>query len=90
MSAQAYGGVKGNASGGRFSAGLSASAGGGYGAPAGGAVGVPGPPAGSPYTATPPTVTAGLPTHRMLLVLVGLEVLALIALRGGFRHYHGG
>ena len=90
MSAQAFGGVRGAASGGRFTAGANVSGGASYGAPAGGAVGVPGPPAGSPYTATPPTVTAGLPTHYMLLVLVGLEVLALVALRGGFRHYHGG
>lgn len=46
---------------------------------------------GSPYSqpATAGGRTRATPTH-VLYVLVLLEVLALIALRHGFRHHHGG
>lgn len=91
MSAQAYGGVRAGAMLGRFgsSGNLSAQLTTGN-APAGGTRGVAGPPAGSPYTATPTPQTVGPPTHKALLILVAAEVLALVALRGGFRKYHGG
>jgi hypothetical protein len=89
MSATAFGGIRGGAQGGRFGGGGSVTAQLAAGAP-GGSVGVAGPPAGSPYTAAPPMMRGAIPTHRALMILVALEVVALIALRGGFRHYHGG
>lgn len=49
------------------------------------------PQPGSPYSTSSPVrggITTTTPTA--LLILVGLEVLALVALRRGFRFHHGG
>ena len=87
MSMHSYGGIRGGAIAGRFGgqAGIVAQL-----APAGGTSGGTTGQPGSPYTAAPPIRRTGPETHKMLLILVGLEALALVALRGGFRHYHGG
>lgn len=48
---------------------------------------------GAPYAmpAAPVGTSSGTPAaYQMLLVLVGLEVAALVGLRRGFRHHHGG
>ena len=37
-----------------------------------------------------PPAAAGNNVHTFLWVMVALEVVALIALRHAFRHYHGG
>lgn len=44
--------------------------------------------AGAPYVGTGGTTP--LATHSLLLVLVVAELVALVALRHTFRHYHGG
>lgn len=46
---------------------------------------------GSPYGVSAPVpFTSSLLTHHALMVLVVLEAIALVALRHGFRHHHGG
>lgn len=45
---------------------------------------------GSPYVATPAPQTAGPLPHQALIGLVLLEAVALVAMRRGFRHHHGG
>lgn len=46
---------------------------------------------GSPYSQPATAQTRGrLHPHQVLYVLVLLEVLALVGLRHGFRHHHGG
>ncbi len=87
MGAQSFGGIRSNGGAGR------------YATTGGPLTPSPAPPPrtaaaaqpGSPYGVSAPVpFTSSLLTHHTLMVLVVLEAIALVALRHGFRHHHGG
>lgn len=86
MGSSSFGGIRGGATVSRFGA----AAAGKVTTAAGGPIGGIQTEAGSPYSAAAPLRMGAPATHHALLALVALEALLLIALRGGFRHHHGG